>query len=309
MTISVVLSVYNEENNIKDCLESVKDLADEIIVVDNSSTDNTAAIAKKYTTHVYSQKNDERDIDGLKNFGFKHATSKWTFCIDADERVTPELAAEIKEMVGQESEFSGYWISRKNIIFGKWIQNDMWWPDYQLRLFKTGSGKYTSGKVHRNLEVEGATEKLNSPLTHLNYTYTTQYVEKLNKYTTIEAEGIISSGYKFNWLDAIRFPVNDFVKTFFLQKGYKDGLHGLVLSMLQAFYMEVVFVKVWEKEGFREYDNENFIDLVMKEFKQSILKAKYWVASVKITETKNPFKKARLKVARKISLNRLKPHE
>ncbi len=136
---------------------------------------------------------------------------------------------------------------------------------------------------------------------HENYTSVFQYVEKLNNYTSIEAANLASDGYKFNWADSIRFPVDDFVKTFFLQKGFGDGLHGLVLSFLQAFYMEVVFAKLWEKHKFAEVDETNFLKEVEDEFKKSGGKVKYWISDTMIGKTKNPIKKLLLKTSRKMS--------
>lgn len=305
MKISVVITAYNEEKNIKECLESVKALADEIVVVDNSSLDKTFEIAKGYTKKVYSQENDPGKIDLKKNFGFSKATGDWILSLDADERVTGELSAEIESRIkNNESSVQGYWIPRKNIIFGKWIKSDMWWPDYQLKLFRRGRGEFDKNQVHRALKVEGQTEKLSNHMIHNNYESISQFIRKLNNYTDIEAENL-KSNYKVNWLDAIRFPVDDFVKTFFLQKGYRDGLHGLVLSMLQAFYMEVVFAKLWEKTNFAEIEEDNFIDEVKKELKNSSNKVKYWVMSILINDSKNPIKKAILKTARKIVSSKL----
>ena len=308
--ISAVISAYNEEKNIKDCLESIKDLADEIIVVDNSSNDKTSEIAKKFGAKVLTQENDPKNIDLQKNFGFSRAKEDWILSLDADERVTPELTSEIKSVLSQEpransQQSNGYWIPRKNIIFGKWIQSDMWWPDYQLKLFRKSKGKFEKS-VHRALVLEGASEKLTNPLVHYNYVSIHQYLAKLNNYTDVEVESLSKDGHKFNWLDAVRFPVNDFVKTFFLQRGFKDGIHGLVLSMFQAFYMGIVFAKLWEKEGFKEVESRNFLREVLEEFKDSKNKIIYWLTSSLINESKNPLKKLGLKVKRKIISGRIK---
>ena len=311
--ISAVVSAYNEEKNIKDCIESVKDLSDDVIVVDNSSGDKTSEIARKLNAKIFTQENDPQKIDLQKNFGFSKATSDWILSLDADERVTPELAKEIKGKIrnwkleiGNSPSLVGYWIPRKNIIFGKWIQSDMWWPDYQLKLFKKGKGKFDKSSVHRALVLEGASEKLTNPLTHYNYTSIHQYLEKLNNYTDIEAEHLSKEGYEFNWLDAIRFPVNDFAKTFFLQKGFRDGIHGLVLSIFQAFYMGIVFAKLWEKEGFKEVETKNFLKEVLSEFKESKNKIIYWFTSSLINESKNPLTKLGLKIKRKIIRGKIK---
>ncbi len=236
--VSVVISAFNEEKMLPDCLSSLKDLDPEIIVVNNSSTDNTAQIAKKYTDKVFTHKNDPVMLNISKNFGFTKAAGEWIISLDADERLTPELCKEIKSLVnGHMSNVNGYDIPRKNIIFGKWIEHSLWWPDYNLRLFKKGKGKFALKHVHEKLDVVGELGKLENPMIHYNYQTVSQFVNKMNKtYTESEAENFIASGKQIHWYDAIRWPADDFVKTFFFQKGYKDGLHGLVLSQLQAFY-------------------------------------------------------------------------
>lgn len=298
-TISVVISAYNEEEKIKDCLESVK-WADEIIFVDNTSQDKTVDIAKKYTTKIFKRENNLM-LNVNKNYGFSKATSDWILSLDADEHVTPELREEIEQVLSKGSQAEGYLISRKNIIFGKWIQHSIWWPDYQLRLFKKGKGKFEELHVHELIKVEGEVEKLQEPLIHENYSSASQYLYKLDHiYTENEAQSFIKAGKKLHWIDAIRFPVGDFLKTFFLQKGYKDGLHGLVLSILQAFYTEVVFLKIWEKEGFKETNNENFLKEVIKEFTKAYFEFKYWILTSYINESKNSFKTFFYKIQRRI---------
>lgn len=254
MKISVVISAYNEENLIEDCLKSVKDLADEIIFVDNTSLDKTVDIAKKYTKKIFIRENDPVMLNKNKNFGFTKATGDWILSLDADERLAPELAQEIRSTINDER-YTAYEIPRKNIIFGKWIKHSIWWPDYNLRLFKRGKGQFPEKHVHEKIEIDGSIGRLENPIIHYNYQTVSQFVNKLNKtYTESETENFIKSGKQIYWYDAIRWPTNDFLKTFFLQKGYKDGLHGLVLSLFQAFYSLVFFAKVWERK-------ENFKDL------------------------------------------------
>ena len=299
--LSVVISVYNDAENLDECLKSLKNLDVEVIVVNNSSLDNTQEIAKKYTQNVYAQKNDPLKIDLQKNFGFQKATKSWILSLDADERLTPGLISEIKELVESNNlDINGYLIPRKNIIFGKWIQNSIWSPDYQLRLFRKGKGKFTESSVHRSLTITGVTEKLTEPIVHINYTSISQYLSKMDKiYTEIEAEQLVKSGKDLTWVDAIRFPVNDFLKTFFLQKGYKDGLHGLVLSILQAFYMEIVFAKAWEKKGFYEENDPKFLQKLTAEFKKIGSEFRYWFLTSRIESEKNLVKKIAFKVKRK----------
>lgn len=317
LLLSVVISAFNEEDNIKDCLDSIKNLASEIIFVDNSSSDKTPYIAKRYTGKVFTFKNNPM-LNINKNYGFLRATGDWILSLDADERITPELTKEIKEVITEtrgdpsvhpakrdfaqddRGAVNGYWIPRKNIIFGKWIQHSIWWPDYQLRLFRNGKGKFPEKHVHEYIVVEGKTEQLKNPLEHINYTTISQFLYKMDKiYTESEVEKIISTGKQVGWVDAVRFPASDFMKTFFAQKGYKDGLHGLVLSMLQALYAEVVFAKAWEKQGFRKENNYAFLKNIYKESGRIAYEFRYWFLTCMLDDTKNPFKKVAYKLMRK----------
>lgn len=297
--ISVVISAYNEEKNIKDCIESVENIASEVIVVDNSSQDKTAEIAKKAGAKVYKQENDPYKIDLQKNLGFEKASGEWILSLDADERVTPKLAQEIKKAIAEE-DISGFFIPRKNIIFGKWIKNSIWWPDYQLRLFRRGKGKFSKATVHQPLDVKGEVRHLSEPILHYNYDTIIQFVNRMNNiYTEIEAANIAQERQKLAWYEAIRMPASDFMKTFFLQKGYKDGLHGLILSLLQSFYMLLVFAKVWEKQGFYEKDSREILDGIGEEFSKISKDGTYWLWRSYGQESRNPVKKILYKVSRK----------
>ncbi len=320
--LTFVTSAYNEEKKLEDCLKSVKDITDEIIVINSGSTDKTVEIAKKYTKNVFTRENNLM-LNVNKNYGFSKAENEWILNLDADERLTPELAKEIRTIVENDGGIerdphvantpqddkmvNGYYIARKNIIFGKWIENSIWWPDYQLRLFRKGKGKFAEKHVHELVEVEGKTETLKNPMIHLNYDSVSQYLRKLdNIYTNNEAENSIKEGKQIHPMDAIKMPVQDFIKTFFSQKGYKDGLHGLVLSLLQAFYSLIVFAKIWEKEGFKEYNSKNFLSEFMSEVNRLTNEFKYWFISILIENTKSPFKKIGLKIKRRIILGKIK---
>lgn len=297
--LSVVISAYNEEKKIEDCLKSVA-WADEIILVDNSSSDSTVMLAKKHNAKVFTQENN-RMLNVNKNFGFTQAAGDWILNLDADERVSRELSIEIQKAISEEDDATvGYWIPRKNIIFGKWIQNDMWWPDAQLRLFKKGKGRFPQQHVHEYLHADGPTKTLGGSMEHHNYETISQFLYKLDKiYTENEAENWLREKKSFSYIDALKLPAQDFLKTFFYQKGYKDGLHGLVLSMLQAFYTLVVFAKAWEKKGFFEENPKDFLPNLFSQFTKIALETKYWMLTVLVNSTNNPFKKIVFRILRK----------
>jgi glycosyltransferase involved in cell wall biosynthesis len=302
--ISVVISAYNEETSLSACLESLS-WADEIVVIDNSSTDKTNQIAKKFTKKVFTQANNPLNIDVQKNFGFTKATSNWILSIDADERVSQELADEIKKVV-QDTVHAGFQMPRKNIVFGKWIEHSFLWPDHQLRLFRKGKGQYTSGQVHQQMQIEGSIGMLENSLLHENYQSISQFLQKMDRYTENEANSLLEKNTHFHWIDAVRLPIRDFLKTFFLQNGYKDGLHGLVFSTLQAFYTFLVWAKVWEKQGFVQVNDEHFIQDLFTEWKKLHEEIQYWFYTTLISEIKNPITKTKLKLQKKMAERKTK---
>lgn len=297
-SISVVISAYNEEKNIEDCLKSAKLIADEIIVINNNSSDKTVEITKKFTDSIFSRPNDPVNLNKNKNFGFSHANKDWILSLDADERITKELALEIKNKI-KLNEFTAYKIPRKNIIFKKWIAHTGWYPDYQIRLFKKGKGKFPEKHVHELLKVDGKIGVLSMPIHHENYKSISQFISKLNAYTDSEANKIIGEKKDVTWKDALRYPAEEFYKRFFINEGYKDGTHGLVLSLLMAFYWEVVFAKVWEKkDNFKDSSPPNFLDSFSNEIKKIFKEIKYWIYNSK--EKEYPAKKIFYKFKRKL---------
>lgn len=283
-SLSVVLSVHNEEKLLEEALQSVRQLADEIIVVNNESTDKTAQISKKYTKNIFVHKNTPNSLNLPKNFGFSKANSDWILSLDADERVSAELAIEIRLIILSSIPSdpslpspNGYWIPRRNIVFGKWIQHGIWYPDKQLRLFRRGKGKFPEKHNHEYLKVAGELAELKNHLIHQNYQTIVQFVDKMNHaYTDNEAEVLLNSGQKLEWFDAIRMPTSDFILNFFRRQSYKDGLHGLILSLLQAFYALLVFAKAWEKQRFWEYDSPDFVRDVKSELKNKSQEFSWW---------------------------------
>ncbi|MEK7129799.1 MAG: glycosyltransferase family 2 protein [Patescibacteria group bacterium] len=300
--ISVVISARNEEDKLDRCLASVA-WADEVIVVDNESTDASVSIAKRHNATVYQRQNNLM-LNVNKNFGFEKAQGRWILSLDADEEVTPELAKEIQkktknsELRTQNSNIVGYWMPRKNIIFGKWIQHGLWWPDKQLRLFQHGKGRFPCAHVHEYLEVDGPTGELQVPYVHHNYETISQFIRKMDTiYTESEVQKLVRTKYQLVWFDAIRFPVSDFVKVFFAQEGYKDGLHGLVLAMLQACYSFVVFAKLWERKKFQQ---ENIsLNMLSSEIKRNTHDIRYWMFTAHIRNAPSMLKKVWWKALRR----------
>jgi (heptosyl)LPS beta-1,4-glucosyltransferase len=296
-TLSVVISAYNEELPIKRCLSSVQ-FADEIIVVDNESVDNTVSSAKKFTNNIYTKSN-QLMLNINKNFGFTKAKSDWILNLDADEEITPDLAKEIQSVIQSDRLENGYWIKRKNFSFGKWIQHGLWWPDKQIRLFRRNKGEFPCYHIHEYIKVDGLVGELKNPYNHYNYESIHQYLTKIDRASSSEAISLKEIHYQLAWFDALRFPISDFIKIFFAQHGYKDGLHGLMLALFQSFYSFSVFAKVWETEHFpdRNIPTYEIVSEVTKRGKE----IKYWMISMKIDEAKSVFAKVRGKIERKFT--------
>lgn len=304
--LSVVISTFNEEEKIEDCLKSAT-FASEIIVVDGTSNDKTLDIVKKYTSKIFIRPNNPM-LNVNKNFGFSKASGDWILSLDADERITEELKEEIKseirsnDLLRMKPETNGYWIPRKNIIFGKWIKHSGWYPDRQLRLFKIGKGKFPEEHVHEMVKVEGDVGYLKNHIVHYNYDTISQFLQKLGmNYGPNEAEQLIKKGYIFDWRDAIRFPVKEFLSRFFAREGYKDGFHGLMLSLLMAFYHLIVFAYLWEKHKFKQINDETLLVNTEKELVNSSKELFFWFSKEKTKLIKNPLKQIFHEILRKVN--------
>lgn len=287
--ISVVINTLNEERNLPRALTSIKDFADEVVVCDMYSDDKTVEIAKKFGAKVYDHKRTAF-VEPARNFALSKATSDWILILDADEEVVASLNQKLKNIVEEDS-VDYVRIPRKNIIFGKWLRHSRWWPDYNIRFFKKGKVIW-DGKIHsvpktlgQGIDLEARQE---NALIHYNYLSLDQYLERLTRYSRIQADQLIENGYKFSWQDLIRKPMSEFLSRFFAGEGYKDGVHGLALACLQAFSEFVVYVRVWEKQGFEEQKTPE----IFSEIEKTMKELQWWL----LTRTKNPFKKLLQKI-------------
>jgi len=295
-TVSVVISVYNKAASLERCLTSLGGFADEIIVVDNTSTDNTVAVAKKFTKLVFTKQN-QLMLNTNKNFGFTKATGDWIVNLDDDEVIPVELAKEIKKVIASNPEENGFWIKRKNYSFGKWIQHGLWWPDKQLRLFRNKKGKFPCVHIHEYIEVEGKVGELEEPYIHYNYESVSQYLAKIDRASTSEAITLTESNYQLAWYDALRFPISDFIKIYFAEGGFKDGLHGLVLALFQAFYSFCTFAKKWEMDKYEERDIQ--LNAVSGELHERAKEISYWTLTASMRDSKNIVSNIIKKIRRK----------
>jgi glycosyltransferase involved in cell wall biosynthesis len=243
--LTVIVITHNEELNISDCLDSVK-WADEIIVVDSNSSDNTTGLAKQYTTKVFTK--EWKGYSEAKNFAIDQATNNWILSLDADERVTPELSKEINLILrNPESEYKAYEVGRRAYFLGKWIRHCGWYPGYVVRLFKRQEGRYNESRVHEKLQVNGNIGRLKNDLIHLTDRNLDHYFSKYNNYTSLAAQDLFENSRSFKITDIVFRPVLTFIKMYFLRFGFLDGIHGFVLSFLSASYVFTKYAKLWER--------------------------------------------------------------
>lgn len=241
--VAVIVITRNEERNIVDCLESVA-WAGERVVVDSGSTDRTVDLATPLADSVYVT--EWLGFAEAKNYALERVSSEWVLWLDADERVTSMLAEEIKNIVMNQSDLAGYEVARRAYFLGRWIKHCGWYPGYVVRLFKRSGAKFILTRVHERLSFPGAAGRLQGDLIHLTDENLFHYFEKLNRYTTLGAADMADSGRSASVIDLIVKPPFMFFKMYILRRGFLDGIHGLLLSMLSAAYVFVKYAKVRE---------------------------------------------------------------
>lgn len=249
--ISVVLATFNEEKNLKECLESVKDLAWEIVIVDGGSTDKTLEIARQFNAKII-QTDNPPVFHINKNKAIDAAIGDWILQLDADERVTKELAEEIKSVVAKNPYKNGFWIPRQNFFLGKFLSKGGQYPDYTLRLYRRGKGRLPAKDVHEQAIVEGEVDYLENDLLHLRDKTFSIYIERFNRYTDLLAKQLHESGHTINPIGFINFilikPFFWFIKSYIRHKGYVDGFSGFVFALFSSLRYPVAYLKLWRKD-------------------------------------------------------------
>ena len=228
--LSVIIITKNEAHNIRACLESVK-WADEIIVVDSGSTDETAAICREFTPLVYEH--DWPGFGAQKNRALGYATKEWVLSLDADERVTPGLRAQLADAMS-DARHDGFYLPRLSQFCGTFIRHSGWYPDYVLRLFKKSRGRFSDDMVHERVILEGAAGRLSSPLLHYSYMTEADVTRKSEQYATAAALQMHRNGKKATLADAPIRAGWAFVRTYCLRLGFMDGSAGLKIAMMNA---------------------------------------------------------------------------
>jgi len=241
--LSVTVITKNEAADIDAALASVR-WADEIVVVDSRSSDDTVAIARRHTDRVVV-----RDWPGYieqKNYAASIASHDWILSLDADERVTPELAREIQDRLAAAPAEAAFRIPRVTWHLGRWVRTTDWYPDHQTRLYDRRRAEWTGRYVHEAVAVRGATGQLRGELQHYAYRDISDHLETIDRYTTLAARQMHEAGRRAGLLQIAGHPPLAFLRNYLARGGFRDGAAGFVISAMNAYYVFLKFAKLWE---------------------------------------------------------------
>lgn len=240
--LSVLIPCFNNADIIEDCLESVR-WADQLVVCDSFSTDQTIEIARRYADEVWQH--EYRNSASQKNWAIPQLAHTWILIVDTDERVTPELRAEIEDVLCGPIAHAGFRIPRRNVLFGRWLRHGGNWPDYQIRLFHRDLGRYQDREVHAHVLLDGSCGTLHSPLLHFPHRSVANLRRViLERYTTWEAMERYKRGVRFRWDRLLIRPVGAFVYRYVVQQGFRDGWQGLFMAGVWGCYVFNTYLKI-----------------------------------------------------------------
>ena len=244
LPLSVCIITHNEEDNIARCLKSLS-FAGEIIIIDSGSTDNTLKIIKKFKNIKLTSRKFDNYVN-QKNHALGKASHEWVLALDADETVPPELASELHKILS-DPKYEAYQIPRLTRYLGKWIRHGGWHPDYQTRLFKKKSGKFTGMFVHETVKINGKTGRLKNPLHHYSYKNIADHIRFINRYSDLTAGEKILQGKKAGVLFSFMEGLWKFFSMYILKLGFLDGREGFILAIFGFYYNFLKYIKVYEK--------------------------------------------------------------
>ena len=241
--ITVTVITRNEAARLADALRSVQ-WADEIVVVDSESDDGTVAVAREFTDRVFVR--PWPGYGAQKNYAASMAAHDWILSLDADERVTPPLADEIRRTLAVGPTYSGYRIPRVTWHLNRWIRSTDWHPDYQLRLYDRRASQWDLRRVHESMMVSGRVGQLSGELEHLPYRTISDHLETIDRYTTYASQQMHEEGRRAGLLQVAGHPPLAFIRNYVLKGGFREGTAGFVVSAMNAYYVFLKFAKLWE---------------------------------------------------------------
>ena len=243
-TLAALVITFDEEDRIADCLASVA-FADEILVVDSGSTDRTVAIA-----HASGARVIVRDWPGYaaqKNYASEQVAADWILSVDADERVTPELAREIRALIAAApATLAGASMPRRTWYLGRWIRRGGWYPDRKIRLARRGRGRWEGESVHERFVIDGTVAPLSGDLLHYTYRNIADHLRTIDRFTTEAARGMEAQGRTGAGFALLVHPPLKFLKMYLLKAGFLEGLPGFIVAVLGSYYVFLKYAKLWE---------------------------------------------------------------
>ncbi len=279
---AVITAITGEAKYLDSCLASVKNFVDEIVIVDMSDGVDISKVAKRFKAKLFKHE-FVNYVEPVRNFGISKASGEWIVILDPDEEISKTLSKRLEEIIAND-EADYVRVPRKNVVFGKVLRHSRWFPDYNIRFFKKGKVSWDE-IIHAVPMTEGNGIDLEAKdefaIIHHHYESIDQFIERMNRYTSVQAK-LKSKDYKFSPLDLISKPSAEFLSRFFAGEGYRDGIHGLALSALQAVSELVLYLKLWGLEGYKE-DNLN-MDSVIGELGKTKKEFSYWENDVKVKE-------------------------
>jgi glycosyltransferase involved in cell wall biosynthesis len=247
MTLSVCIITLNEEANIVRTLKSIEGIADEIIVVDSGSTDQTVHLAKARGAKVFTE--PWKGFALQKNSALAKATCDWILSLDADEEVSAELAASIKTLLTspQSPQFAGYKMNRRNMYLRRWLKHSGYYPDPKLRLIRRGAAEFELRAVHEDMKMPGPLGHVQGDLIHHAYPTLESFIEHANRYSSLGAQMVVDKGPAgFSFINIVLRPWIRFLYGYFFRLGFLDGREGLLVLMTHASYVSWKYAKAWE---------------------------------------------------------------
>jgi glycosyltransferase involved in cell wall biosynthesis len=244
--LTVIIPCKNERTNIGPCIDAALRVADEVLVADSGSTDGTLQYVCARGDCRVIEREYVRSGD-FKNWAIPQATHEWVLIVDADERVTPELAAEISDILRRGPEHDAYWVTRTNYFLGRRVRHTDWARDRLMRFFRRDLGRYEGPSDHGDVRVPtGNVGALRSPLTHYSMWSWGQYMQKFDRYTRVQAEQWYAAGQRASWTKMLVRPPLRFLREYVLHRGFLDGAVGLQIACLAAFYTFMKQARLWE---------------------------------------------------------------
>lgn len=244
--VSAIVVCFNEEDRIRDCLESLR-WCDEIVVVDSYSTDRTPEICRDYTNRFI-----QREWLGYreqKAFAHSQATKPWVLLVDADERVPAELREEIQKTLKEDGgQYAGYAVPRLVHYLDRWWRRGGWYPDYDVRLFRRESATWGGSEPHEKILVNGRVQRLRHPLHHYSYRSIEDHMQRINRFTTLASRELLREGERWRLVDALARPAVRFFRSYILKRGFMDGFAGFYVAATAAVYVFLKYAKLWELE-------------------------------------------------------------